>query len=120
MDDPTAELPLDPPALPADNASQLRALKSQLDMLSSSPTDGGRVQAEQAALAMGDLWKAESIARTVSSQSPNYRMAQLALASSLRQQARYGSAEQIYKQLLAHDNRDSDAYLGLADTGVCE
>ena len=54
----------------------------------------------QAELAMGDLWRAESIARAILQQNPKLRLAKLALASSLRQQARFDSAEQISKLLL--------------------
>ena len=116
MDDSAATLPLDPPVLPADNAAQLRKARVLVDTLMNSGSVEGRLKASQKALDMGDLWRAELGAREILQQNPSYRLAQLTLASSLRQQSRFDAASQIYKQLLTRDTRDSDAYLGLADT----
>lgn len=65
---------------------------------------------------MGDLWKAEDLAKELRQRDRKDRTATLILADSLRRQARFVEAEALYQELVKSDSHDSDAYLGLADT----
>lgn len=116
MDDSGAELPLSPPPVPADNAAALRIAHAGLDALPANAPLSVQQQAAETALETGDLWKAESLSRTILQQAPGNRAARLALGESLRRQARFAEAQNVYLSLLKEDTHDSDAYLGLADT----
>ena len=116
MDDAGADLPLSPPPVPPDNAAALRAAHAGLDALPPNASPFIQQQAAETALEIGDLWQGESLSRTILRQAPANRAARLSLAESLRRQARFVEAEDVYLPLLKADARDSDAYLGLADT----
>lgn len=116
MDDSTAELPVSPPALPADNIAGLRAAHDHLATLAADKSLTAQKQRAEAALDMGDLWQAEALANTILQRLPKDRSARLTLAASLRRQIRFAAATRLYQQLVQEDSRDSDAYLGLADT----
>ena len=116
MDDSSAVLPESPPPVPADNIETLRAAHAQVDRLASAAAPAAQEQRAEAALNCGDLWSADESARAVLKVLPNNRPARLSLAASLRRLAQFDAAEKIYRQLLREDSRDSDAYLGLADT----
>jgi tetratricopeptide (TPR) repeat protein len=116
MDDSRAELPLSPAPLPADNASAVNAARMRCDSMASIATSESQHEAAQAALELGDLWRSESISRAQLSGNPRDRTARLCLAACLRSQTRFAEASAIYEQMLAQDGRDSDAYLGMADT----
>jgi tetratricopeptide (TPR) repeat protein len=116
MDDSTADIPLNPPPLPADNMVQLRAEKDRVDALARSTSVGALQHAAEAAMDMGDLWRAEAITRSILKDKPDDPLAKLTLAASLRMQQRTDDAMQIYLELLRQDSHDTDAYIGLADT----
>ena len=116
MDDSSAFLPVTPPPVPADNAGSLRAALAGLRSLATDPKSANSDQLAASALDIGDLWRAENVARSVLQLDPKDRSARLTLAASLRRQSRFEPAERIYRQLLQEDRRDSDAYLGMADT----
>ncbi|HLJ54075.1 MAG TPA: tetratricopeptide repeat protein [Chthonomonadaceae bacterium] len=116
MDDSRAELPLAPPGVPADNAAALKAARERLDRAAADTTLQGKERLAAAALGMGDLWRAEAAACSALKIAPKDRSARLTLAASLRQQDRFDPASMIYRQLIAEDRHDSDAYLGMADT----
>ena len=114
MDDSSAELPLTPPSLPADNEAALRSAHTRLETLP-TVTLQERQQAANLALELGDLWWAETQLRAILRQDSHNRAARLTLAQSLLRQARFEQARGLYHQLLQEDKRDSDAYLGMAD-----
>ena len=116
MDDSGAELPLSPPPVPADNAAALRVAHAVLDALPPNASPSIQQQAAETALETGDLWRAESLSQAILRQAPDNRAARLSLAESLRRQARFLEAQDVYLPLLKADAHDSDAYLGLADT----
>ncbi len=116
MDDGAAELPLSPPPLPPDNSAALRASHAPLDALPVAAALPIQQQMAELALDVGDLWRAESLSRAILRQAPHNRAARLGLGESLRRQARFAEARRIYLSLLKEDHRDSDAYLGMADT----
>jgi len=116
MDDSGADLPVAPPPIPKDNAAALRSALERLNSLARDSSLQGLDRLAAAALEVGDLWRAEAAAHSALNLAPADRPARLTLAASLRQQARFEPASQIYLKLIAEDHQDSDAYLGMADT----
>ena len=140
MDDSAAELPLDPPPLPTDKLTSLRAAYLQVQAmrraitleeqvneklaneklangkLANEKLADAKIQAAQRAQDTGDLWQAEELARDMRQRAPNNRTATLILATCLRRTSRFAEAEVLYQGMLKADFRDSDAYLGMAET----
>lgn len=116
MDDSNAVIPLSPPPVPHDNGASLIKVHPRILALAASSKIQDQQEAADEAAAIGDLWTAETTSRAILQHNAKFRPARLSLARSLREQARFDSAAQIYTELLNEDHRDSDAYLGLADT----
>jgi tetratricopeptide (TPR) repeat protein len=106
-----SDLPAPPPLPdPQDALLETGMLRAQLD----STQRLGLQEALRVAMRAGDLWRAESILRTMLRQQPNSRLLRFLLADGLRQQARFDDSRRLYEQLLREDKREIMPYLGLA------
>lgn len=102
--------------MPSVDKTALITARENLDKIAGDGTARGLERQAAGAIAVGDLWRAEKVARSALNLGPNDRLAVLTLAASLRQQCRFEEASRIYLDLIKHDSLDSDAYLGMADT----
>jgi len=112
-DDSTVAIPTSPPPLPGDNLQQMHDVDIQVNLRRSADTPQIRLQAAEMSTGIGDLWRAESLLRSVLTQSPKDRLARLRLADNLNQQVRLKEARAIAEQLNREDPRDLAPYLTL-------
>ncbi len=116
--DANIEVPTEVAPLPVSSLTYVTQMHARLDTLPANAGLDARMDAASIAKEIGDLWRRESLVRSVLKQRPNDQRIRFLLAETVERQMRFREAKALYLSLQAGNPTRVEPYLGLASTAM--